>query len=97
MKMEKVGFVMENEKNQVLTLFERKLALEELEETLINNDLSNSTKGLLTNKIKKDKEKTNEKFNRWWISKNIKYRWKFNEDSSMLSIDFGTNEIFIVE
>ncbi|MGH4121778.1 MAG: CXXX repeat peptide modification system protein [Clostridium sp.] len=95
--MKKIGFVMENEKNQILTLYERKLALEELEETLINNDLSIITKSLLINKVKIDKEKTHEKFNRWWISKNIKYKWISNEDMSMLSIDFRANEIFIVE
>ncbi|WP_454055603.1 CXXX repeat peptide modification system protein [Clostridium sp. Marseille-Q7071] len=92
--MKEVGFVTENEKNQIATLYERKLALDELEETLSNDSLDISLKKLLISKIETDKQKTNEKFNRWWANKNIKYKWKSNEDSSMLSIDFGTNKIY---
>lgn len=92
---EKVGRVSENEKNKILILHERILAIEELEISIEDNELDNEYKEILINKVVKEKIKTNNEFNQWWDRTAEKYKWIGDKDGHW-SIDFFNNDIYLV-
>ncbi len=95
MNKEKVGFVTEEEKEEIRVLHERKLALNELIPSLGTGLLSDDKRNEIYEKVLQDMGKTNSLFQAWWNSKSVKYNWKSMENGNW-SIDFDTNEIFLV-
>ena len=95
MKREKVGIVTKDECDEILKLYERKLALKEILPSLDSGLLSNQQKDELYEKIIMDTGKTNLKFQSWWDEKSSKYHWK-SAEKGQWTIDFDTNEIYLV-
>lgn len=91
-----VGVVNEEEKNELRTAFERKLALNDLEIALNDIELSEVEEKRLIEKIKNDIICNNELIENWWKSGYNKYNWESKYDGTW-TIDFETNEIFLVE
>ncbi|CQR58672.1 MULTISPECIES: CXXX repeat peptide modification system protein [Paenibacillus] len=96
MSNEKVGIVSEQEKDEILNLYERKTALQELFSSLpcLNNDIAEIE--LIYEKIVADLGKTTVKLEHWWSEKARKYTWKSSANGSW-KIDFNTNEIFLIK
>ncbi|MGM9830962.1 MAG: CXXX repeat peptide modification system protein [Paludibacteraceae bacterium] len=88
MKKQLVGQVTLDEKETILTLFERRNALNELAKILTadNNDLYE--------KLVKDMGETATKFQQWWDLMAAKYQWKSVEGGNW-EINFDTCEIFL--
>lgn len=93
---EKVGVVTAEEKEEILVLYERRLALQELAITLNNPEFEENSKNKIYEKIVEDLGKTKVKFESWWEEKSKKYQWKLI-DGNQWTIDFKTCEIFLVE
>ncbi|URZ05983.1 CXXX repeat peptide modification system protein [Clostridium felsineum] len=91
---EKVGTVTEMEKDEILGLYERKLALQELAITLNNPEFDENSMNKLYEKIVSDLGRTNVYFEQWWKEKSSKYQWEFIEGYEW-SIDFKTCEIYL--
>ncbi|MET3207136.1 UNVERIFIED_CONTAM: CXXX repeat modification system protein [Paenibacillus sp. PvR008] len=92
MKNEMVGVVLESEKKEILQMYERKTALQELINTfndpaMIQNDLYE--------RIVKDLGQTMVAMENWWVCTSRKYQWKRHPNSNW-TIDFNTNEINLV-
>jgi CXXX repeat modification system protein len=83
----KVGEVTEEEKKEILTLFERKNGLAELAKIVKSNDA-------LYDKMVMDMGVTATKFQAWWDRMAIKYQWESKEDGNW-EINFETNEIIL--
>ncbi|PXX74498.1 CXXX repeat peptide modification system protein [Dielma fastidiosa] len=81
--MKVVGQVTEEEKNEILELFERKTGLE----NLVN--IIDPTNAVLYDKLVKDYGEITIQFNDWWNTKKKDYNWP----DSIMRIDFKTNEI----
>jgi CXXX repeat modification system protein len=98
MKMinKKIGIVGEEEKEEILVLYERRLALQELAITLDNPEFDKSSKSELYERIVADLGKAKMEFELWWEEKSKKYQWKFIEGYQW-TINFKTCEIFLVE
>ena len=85
-----VGKVTEEEKNEILRLFERRNGLNEQAKILTpDNDV-------LYEKLVKDMGETGTKFQQWWDNTAAKYQWEGSENGSW-EINFQTNEILLVE
>ncbi len=95
MVKEKVGIVTKEEKNEILRLYERKIALTELLMTLTIPTLDEE-KNYLYKKIIGDMGRTKLLFDSWWGKNAKKYNWKFHEGGKW-NIDFKTNEVFYIE
>lgn len=89
-----VGKVTEEEKNEVLVLFERKLGIEELTATLESDLLNTENKEVMQNKMIAELGKAKFGLNAWWDKMYEKYKWKSIEGKKWF-IDFLTCEIFI--
>lgn len=92
MNNEIVGVVLESEKKEILQMFERKTALQELinvmnEPAIIHGDLYE--------KIVEDLGQTMVAMEKWWACTYEKYQWKRHPNSNW-SIDFNTNEIYLL-
>jgi CXXX repeat modification system protein len=96
MSLIKVGIVSDKEKNEIVVLFERGIALRELAMSLDNLELEESEKENLKKSIKADLMATRETYDNWWKEKSEKYNWLSNENGSW-SIDFMTNDIYLHE
>lgn len=96
MSMEKVGAVSDEEKDDILKLYERKLALNELVLTLENQWVTRELRNKIHNKISTDIIKVNMLSERWWNKKAMEYNWKSHKNGKW-TIDFKTNEIFLVK
>ena len=83
----KVGQVTIEEKDEILTLFERKNGLSELAKIIIDNDV-------LYEKMVTDMGETSIKFQNWWNRMEAKYQWEGNENGHW-EIDFNTCEIYL--
>lgn len=82
------GKVTEQEKSEILTLFERQNGLKELAQIVTaDNDL-------LYNKLVKDMGETSMSLQKWWDSMYMKYQWEGDENASW-EINFETNEIYL--
>ena len=89
MKKVKVGFVTEEEKNEIQTLFERRNGLTELAQILtVDNEE-------LYEKLVKDMGETTSKFQNWWNTMSKKYIWQSAKDGNW-EIDFETCDIYLV-
>lgn len=84
-----VGQVTPEEKDEILTLFERRNGLNELAKILT---VDNSE---LYEKVVKDLGETSTKFQFWWTLMAEKYQWESSEDGHW-EINFDTCEIFLV-
>ena len=83
----KVGQVTTEEKNEILSLFERKNGLSELAKILKENDA-------LYEKMVTDMGETSTKFQNWWNRMETKYQWEGRENGHW-EIDFDANEIYL--
>ena len=84
----KTGQVTEEEKQEILLLFERKNGLTELAKILKNEDA-------LYDKMVTDIGTTTVKFQKWWDDMHRKYQWESAENGHW-EIDFDTNDIYLV-
>lgn len=84
-----VGIVTEDEKNEILTLFERRNGLIELAKILT---VDNSG---LYEKIVRDLGETTSKFQNWWTVMGNKYQWESAENGNW-EIDFESGIIYLI-
>jgi len=84
-----VGLVTPEEKNEILTLFERRNGLNELAKILTADNAE------LYEKLVKDLGETETKFQDWWNRMAEKYQWESAEDGNW-EINFDTCEIYLV-
>ena len=84
-----VGLVTPEEKNEILTLFERRNGLNELAKILTADNAE------LYEKLVKDLGDTGTKFHDWWNRMEEKYQWESAEDGNW-EINFDTCEIYLV-
>lgn len=84
-----VGKVTDEEKNEILSLFERRNGLNELAKILTVENTA------LYEKLVKDMGETNIKFQQWWDDKSEKYQWERAEDGNW-EINFETCDIYLV-
>lgn len=86
----KIGQVTIEEKNEILSLFERKNGLNELVKIL---PADNSE---LYERLVLDMGQTTTKFQQWWDTMSQKYNWESIEGSNW-EIDFDTCDIYLVK
>ena len=84
-----VGLVTPEEKNEILTLFERRNGLNELAKILTADNAE------LYEKLVKDLGETETKFQDWWNRMAEKYQWESAENGNW-EINFDTCEIYLV-
>ena len=96
MTKELVGTVTEEEKNELLILFERKIGIEELAATLENDLLSTEKKEIMQDKMISELGKVTLNLQAWWDKMYEKYKWKSIE-GYVWNIDFETCEIFLTK
>ena len=82
-----VGQVTEEEKNEILALFERRNGLNELAQIVKEDDS-------LYERLVTDMGQTATKFQNWWDTMAKKYDWESDPNGSW-EIDFNTNEIYL--
>ncbi len=82
-----VGKVTEEEKNEILALFERRNGLTELAKVVTKNDE-------IYERLITDMGATSTKFQQWWDDMSQKYQWESSDNGSW-EIDFNTCEIFL--
>ena len=84
-----VGQVTVEEKEEILTLFERRNGLNELAKILTADN------GELYEELVKDMGETGSKFQSWWDRMSQKYNWESAENGHW-EINFDTREIFLI-
>lgn len=84
-----VGYVTEEEKNEIQTLFERRNGLNELAKIVTADNT------VLYEKLVKDMGETSTKFQNWWDRMSQKYQWESAENGNW-EINFDTCEIILV-
>ncbi len=84
-----VGQVTPEEKQEILSLFERRNGLNELAKILTADN------GELYEKLVKDMGETGTKFQSWWDRMSQKYQWESAAEGNW-EINFETCEIFLV-
>lgn len=84
-----VGSVAPEEKNEILSLFERRNGLTELAKVLTADNTE------LYEKLVKDMGETGTKFQDWWNRMAEKYQWEGTENGHW-EINFDTCEILLV-
>lgn len=80
-----VWTLLDEEKNEILNLYERKIALENL------SKIVNPENEKLYNKFITDYGKALSEFQSWWNRTSKKYQW----EGSSWRIDFDTNEVIM--
>ena len=85
-----VGQVTPEERDEILSLFERRNGLNELASILTPD------KPELFEKLVKDMGETSTKFQNWWNQMAEKYQWESAENGNW-EINFNTCEILLVE
>lgn len=84
-----IGTVTEEEKKEILALFERRNGLNELAKIITaDNDV-------LYEKLVKDLGETERKFQNWWTCMSEKYQWESHENGHW-EIEFSKNEIYLI-
>lgn len=86
--------VKEEEKQEIQDLFERINALKSLAMTLADNNLEFEKHSSLYEKLIKDLQESNRKYEQWWSNIANKYTLDV-ELLKRATIDFSSNEIFI--
>ena len=84
-----VGIVSPEERNEILSLFERKNGLSELAKIVSYDNVT------LYDKLVKDLGDNAMKFQNWWNEKSAKYQWEAAENG-IWEIDFSSCKIFLV-
>ena len=84
-----VGQVTPEEKDEILTLFERRNGLNELAKILTSDNTE------LYEKLVKDMGETSTKFQSWWNRMSQKYQWESTENGNW-EINFDTCEVFLM-
>ena len=84
-----VGKVTEEEKNEILSLFERRNGFIELAKILM---VEHET---LYEKLVRDLGNTGLKFQKWWDIMAAKYQWESHENGNW-EINFETCEIYLI-
>lgn len=82
-----VGQVTEEEKNEILSLFERRNGLNELAKIVKDDDTHYE-------RLIKDMGQTATKFQAWWDKGAKKYNWE-SASNGTWEIDFNSNNIFL--
>lgn len=95
MTKEIVGKVSEEEKIEILGLYERKMGINELLQTFNNDSEGKLNNDAFYEKLVTDMGKTSRLFEKWWNDMGQQYKFK-NMENSPWYIDFDTNEIYIV-
>lgn len=85
----KVGYVNEQERNEIQALFERRNGLAELAKSLPADNVE------LYERLVKDMGETTAKFQSWWGSMAFKYQWE-SDDNSHWEIDFNDCAIYLI-
>ena len=85
----KIGFVTEQERDEIQKLFERRNGLNELAVILTADN------GALNEKLVADLGETGRRFQYWWDRMSQKYNWVSDENGHW-EINFDTCEIFLV-
>lgn len=85
-----VGRVTDEEKNEIMHLFERRNGLNELAKILSPDNEE------LYEKLVKDLGETSTKFHQWWDRMVAKYQWE-SVSNGTWEINFDTNEIILVQ
>ncbi len=88
-----IGTVTEEEKNEMLALYERKMGLDELPSSLESIAISEETKKIVQEKIIIESQKLKIDVQEWWNKMYKKYHWK-KEEGKDWHINFETGEIF---
>lgn len=83
-----VGTVNEKERNDILNLYEKRLALNNLGIIISQLDEESRTR------FQKDAEETKQEFNQWWGNMSQKYKFE-KDDSGYWSIDFETGQVML--
>lgn len=83
-----VGTVNEKERNDILNLYEKKLALKNL--GIIISRLDEESRA----RFQKDVEETKQEFDHWWDTMSQKYKFE-KDDSGYWSIDFETGQVML--
>ena len=83
-----VGKVTEQEKNEILALFERRNGLNELAK-IVNGD------DVMYERLIADMGATGTKFQKWWDSMAVRYQWESTE-KGYWEIDFNTCDIYLI-
>lgn len=89
MEKKVIGYVTEDEKNEIQMLFERRNGLNELAKILTADNTE------LYDRLVKDMGETGTKFQNWWDRMGEKYQWENNPEGSW-EINFQTCEIYLV-
>lgn len=84
-----IGKVTEEEKNEIMKLFEQKSALKSLAITLAENKIPPDNR--LHERLIKDLGEVEVKYQNWWDRMAKKYAWEGSE----WNINFNTCEIFL--
>lgn len=83
-----VGTVNEEERNDILNLFEKRVALKNLGIIISQMDEESCIR------FQKDSEEAAQEFNQWWG--NMSQKYKFEKDNSgYWSIDFETGQVVL--
>ncbi|MCK4258658.1 MAG: CXXX repeat peptide modification system protein [Halanaerobiales bacterium] len=94
-KLEKVGQVTSEERDEIQRLYNRKMSLKELVMVLQENSAQNSqVDDAMYEKVVQDISDTNQNFQGWWDLMAQKYHWK-NIHGGHWRIDFNTCDIFL--
>lgn len=84
-----VGYVSEQERDEIQDLFERRNGLSELAKILTPDNVE------LYNRLVEDLGSTSTNFQRWWSRMGDKYSWESTPNGNW-EIDFNTCKIFLV-
>jgi hypothetical protein len=84
-----VGFVSEQERDEIQALFERRNGLSELAKILTSENTE------LYNRLVNDLGSTSTKFQNWWSRMGAKYSWESAENGNW-EIDFNTCKIYLI-
>ncbi|MDO4190938.1 MAG: CXXX repeat peptide modification system protein [Bacteroidales bacterium] len=85
-----IGQVTVEEKNEILSLFERRNGLNELAKILTPDNVE------LYEKLVTDMGTTGTRFQNWWDTMSKKYQWESTENGHW-EINFETCEIYLID
>ncbi len=91
---EDVGIVTEDEKNEVMCLYERIMGLKEMLPALEIKERTGENDENLYDRIIHDLGSTKRKQDEWWIRMSNKYQWKMKTGAHW-QINFEDNKIYL--
>ena len=95
----KLGTISESEANQVMEMYQRKIALENLflvlsERQAINDQDTATGTNIMYEKLLKDTADIQQKLGTWWQEISEKYGWEYDRTQTW-EIKFLTKEVFL--